>query len=126
MTFAGRTYDYDEKAPLSAGDLIAIREMGADPERWAAMVDWVRADGTTHLTGSQYTQAAEALIQLAYLAAVRADHELRWREFIWSLPIDDVKNWNVTVVPDKAEAAPKAEPGPKNRPKGRAKTTTAV
>jgi hypothetical protein len=118
MQFAGRTYDYDEKAPLSAGDLIAIREMGADPDRWVAMADWVVDGGKAKLSTAQYSQAAEAVIQLAYLAAVRENHELRWRDFIWSLPIDDVKNWNVTVVEDEAEPVNRKARRTKPRPNG--------
>jgi hypothetical protein len=118
MKFADRTYDYDDKAPLSAGDLIALREMGADPERWVAMVDWVGADGKAQLTSEQYAQAAEALIQIAYLAGVRKDHDLRWRDFIWSLPLDDMSKWSVEVVEDepvnraerRAKAKKKATP----------------
>jgi len=100
LTLGERVYDYDESAPLSAGDLMAIREMGADPAKWAGMSAWLREDGQVagELTDRQYAEVAESLIQLAYLAAVRADHSVTWREFIWSLPIDNTKDWKAEVL----------------------------
>lgn len=110
-----RTLDYDEKRPLSAGDLVAIREMGADPDRWAGMVDWLGVNAADRLRTAQYMELAEALIQVGYLAAVRADHDLRWREFIWSLPIADADKWDVQVVPDQPPAAVAKQGGKRTR-----------
>lgn len=107
-----RTLEYDEKRPLSAGDLVAIREMGADPDRWVGMVEWL-GDNAAQLRTAQYMELAEALIQVGYLAAVRADHELRWREFIWSLPIADADKWDVEVVKEQSAAAPASKVKPK-------------
>lgn len=110
-----RTLEYDEKRPLSAGDLVAIREMGADPDRWAGMVDWLSENAAARLRTSQYMELAEALIQVGYLAAVRVDHELRWREFIWSLPIADADKWDVEVVGEVAEVSPVSKPSKRAR-----------
>lgn len=103
-----RTLEYDEKRPLSAGDLVAIREMGADPERWIGMVERLGENAATRLRTAQYMELAEALIQVGYLAAVRADHDVRWREFIWTLPIADANQWTVEAVKD--EPAPGVTP----------------
>jgi len=118
-----RTLEFDEKRPLSAGDLVAIREMGADPERWIGMVDWLGKEAADRLRTGQYMELAEALIQVAYLAAVRVDHELRWREFIWSMPVADMNQWDVEVV--KAAPAP-AVPKAGSRSKSKSKLTPAL
>jgi len=105
LTLGDKVYDYDDAQPLTAGDLVALREMGADPEKWVAMTDWL-ADGQVkgELSQGQYVEMAEALIQVAYLAAVRADHSLTWREFIWTLPLD-TDQWNVEIVKAPANRA---------------------
>lgn len=104
-----RTLEYDEKRPLSAGDLVAIREMGADPERWVGMVERLGVNASERLRTAQYMELAEALIQVGYLAAVRVDHDVRWREFIWSLPIADADKWGIEVVTDEPKAVPTAK-----------------
>lgn len=106
LKLGDRTLEYDEKRPLSAGDLVAIREMGADPDRWAGMVGWLSENAADRLRTAQYMELAEALIQVGYLAAVRVDHDLRWREFIWALPIADADKWDVEVVGGGTPASP--------------------
>lgn len=114
LKLGAHTLEYDEKRPLSAGDLVAIREMGADPERWVGMVGWLSENAADRLRTSQYMELAEALIQVGYLAAVRADHDLRWREFIWSLPIADADQWDVEVV-NEVEVSQAVKPGKRSR-----------
>lgn len=115
LKLGDRTLEYDEKRPLSAGDLVAIREMGADPDRWVGMVGWLSENAAERLRTAQYMELAEALIQVGYLAAVRVDHELRWREFIWSLPIADADKWDVEVVNDAEVPQAAVKPGKRSR-----------
>jgi hypothetical protein len=105
LKLGDRTLDFDEKRALSAGDLVAIREMGVDPDRWETLITRVGGTATERLRTGQYAELAEALIQIGYLASVRDDHDLRWREFIWSLPLADVQEWNVEVVTDEPTPA---------------------
>ena len=114
---ADRTFDFDETRPLAMGDYVAIREMGVDPNRWASLVDRLKADDPAQLTGEQSLELGEALIQLAYLAAVRKDHALTWREFIWTVPLAGAAA-RFEVVED----APVAEPKPALKPRAKAKT----
>ena len=81
LTLGERVYDYDESAPLSAGDLMAIREMGADPAKWAGMSAWLREDGQVagELTDRDYLTARRVRIALQghqpFAAAVKAVHD---------------------------------------------------
>lgn len=121
IQFGERTFGYDEKAPLSMGDVVAMREMGVDPERWASMVDRIKVGKDDVLRTADAMELAETMIQFAYLAGVRQDHNLSWREFIWSVPIDDFRGFETSDAPEP----PADAIGPKVRKTRAAKSATA-
>jgi hypothetical protein len=65
-------------------------------------------------------ELAETLLQVAYVAAVRADHALSWRAFIWTVPIDDFRGLEIVDVTPPADAI-----GPKVRRTRKAKAESA-
>lgn len=92
---SGRLFEFDLGRSMSYGEVWALeREIGLDPDRLAR-----------DLQGNDRKAQRDALIVLAYLAAVREDHELRWRDFIWSVSPDSLE-----VVDDEPAPAAEAEP----------------
>lgn len=94
IKFGAREWLFDETAPRMMGELVALKEMGVRPDEVGALLKRLATAGG-EATTEQRMAVAEAAAQLAYLAAVREDHTLRWREFVWSIPLDDLRAFDV-------------------------------
>lgn len=103
VKFGERVWQLDETAALTMGDLVALREMGVSPSRFEVMLNRLNGVDMTNAPESDLLELATAAAQTAYLAAVREDHSLSWRDFAWSLPMDDLQAFEI----DSGEATPK-------------------
>lgn len=133
IKFGDREWKLDTAAPYSIGDLAAMREMGVSPNRMAELFGQLGA-ALGSPNKNQMLEMALLAAQVAYLAAVREDHDLRWRDFVWSIPLDDLGAFSITGGESAAEtgtvgealaAAGAAKPAARKRP-SRAKNTTTT
>lgn len=107
ITFGSRTWRLDETAELTMGDIVALREMGVSPDRFGILLD--RLSGvkdTADMSAADLLELAESAAQIAYLAAVREDHSLAWRDFVWSLPMNDLQAFDLGSPGDVDTPAP--------------------
>lgn len=110
LRVAGRELAFDDdESKLTFGDAYALREVSA-----ATGVDAPQLMADVH-SGDRDAQG-QAILVLAYLAAVRADHDLRWRDFLFTVPMNGVEVLGdeapVQVAPAVAEQAAAAVAGP--------------
>lgn len=84
MRIAGREVTFDPDAPLSFGDVYALREVSA---AIGVATDRLISD----VNGGDADARGQAVLVMAFLAAARQDHDLRWREFVYAVPIDGVE-----------------------------------
>jgi len=107
VKFGGREWQLDDAAPLTMGDIVALREMGVTPDRFGVLLHRLAGVKTEDMSGADLLELAESAAQIAYLAAVREDHSLKWRDFVWSLPMDDLGAFDLgsnTATPATATA----------------------
>lgn len=111
IKFGDRQWRFDETAPMTMGDIIAMREMGLEPDRFEIMLSRVGgvAGDPSRLSDLDGLELAQNIAQLAYIAAVREDHQLRWRDFVWSIPLDDLQAFDLDDDPAEPTGPPTAE-----------------
>lgn len=98
---------FDPDEPMTMLDAVAMRVVSRDLGIDAADL---AAKAMTDLT-----TAGETAIATAYLCAVRRDRELRWREFLASIPVDVrpelVEDEPGAGTPERAAPDPAAQGG---------------
>ena len=130
--FGDRVFEFDETQKMTMGDLVAVREMGVDLDRWVNMVERLRGVDVDTSANVQL-ELFEVAAQVAYLAAVRKDHSLTWREFVWTVAPEDLRALEMADAPAqsaKAQAEPPNALGPmvrgrKTKPKAKAEEPAA-
>lgn len=104
IKFGEREWQFDETAALTMGEVVVLREMGVAPAQFGQLLSRIGTRTGRDLSGPERIELAESCAQLAFLAAVREDHSLRWRDFVWTIPLDALRMFDV-VANEPAEKA---------------------
>ena len=122
IKFGAREWHYDEAAPLSMGEIVMLREMGSDPATFGDTLTRLGEMASADISVSEGVELAEALAKVAFLAEVRENHDARWRDFIWTISLDDLQAFEISndEAPAPNRAARRAKPAVKTSEVGAA------